>query len=471
MRKIIALYFILFLLAFVYTAQHALVGLDEVMLLDPCLNFMQGSYSSKLWYAQGAENHFMAYLPALSALRIPFLYLLPNTLFFHRLPLVLLGIICAWLVYKITVAKFKQSALTFLTILLFINDKGIWDATLSGRSEMIQVFLILLFFFFSTKNATVFYNILKGLTVGALFLTHPPAWSIAVLLSIILYRTNTIRGFYIALLAMVSPLLIFLITIHFDILALAKQLFLDGSLYSSKHTFLYRISHFYERFLPYPYLYQPWVVLLILACVYFLLNTKISKQPMVQQIGWVFLLYLTFLLLVSENLYRYNPPLLVVAYLLFPYVLQSLQDRFGFTIKRPIIMAVVCLISIPYAVRAVSILKKTKNNNTAILIDQFKHSSVFKETENSLIIGEPVGYYLAMNLPSTAYSTHYTILKFDSLYYKKVYFLTYQNLPSDRFSLVIDNPEKISGGTYNALKLYEVINPSFSIMDKQRRLQ
>ncbi len=462
MKKFTVIYVALFFCAFVYMAKHGVVGLDEIMLLDPGINFTHGNYSSKLWVAAGTELHFMAYLPAITVFRLPFLYLLPNNILYHRLPFVLVFILCTWLIYKITKARFKNTNLPLLTVLLFINDKGLWDATLSGRSEILQVLLILLYFFFELKNQNIFSTIIKGFIVGCLLLTHPPAWIIAITLLFFLYKKKNVRLNILATISVIFPLFLFLFSIHFKIHELASQLFMDGSLLSSQHSLYYRLTHFYSRGLPYPYLYQPWVILLFFLSLYFSASPAIFKERLIKKIVLLFVVYLIFLIFTAENYYRYNVPLLTCMYLMFPYIIKHLKEKNRFVSKPYLTGLMIFFISIPFVFRLAQVVRNREYNETETLVNQFKNDPIINQSVSTLLVGEPVGYYLALNTPLTTFSTTYSIAKFSLEKYSKVYYLSCKALPPRDFRLIQEyHSTAIEDGTYKGLKWYEAIKPSF----------
>ncbi len=456
MRKYTLAYCLLFFAALTWTAKHCIPALDEVMLLDPCVNFLHGNYGSKLWYAAGTEEHFMAYLPASSVFRIPFLLIFPIGTFYYKLPFILLFAVCAWLLYKIIRSKFENETLAWLTVFLFINDKGLWDSTFSGRSELLQVCFILLFFYIEIKNHSVTTGILKGLIIGCLVLTHPPAWIIALILTFFLYRKSHVKVFIISIGFVLLPILIYLFTINFKISELFSQLFMEGTLARANETFLHRLIHSYERMLPYPYLFQPWVPLLFLACLFFILSFKVHKETFVRRIGIVFFAYSFFLVFFSDNYYRYNPPLLACMYLLLPFVIEYLRIRYSLKqITNKLLVLTIIIITMPFVARCYNIYLTRNSTNTEVLIQDFRETKLGNE-QTKLIVGEPIGYYMAASVEKAEYATIYTMHKFNLNNYDRVFFLTYDNLDEKKYQLQKEfQPGEIKSGTFKGLKIYE----------------
>jgi hypothetical protein len=462
MRKITLVYFLLFIFGFLYMALHSIVGLDEVMLLDPCRNFLHGNYTSRLWYASGTENNFMAYLPATSYLRLFFLMFLPDSILFHRLPFIFVFFLSAWLIYKITKARFHDNYIILLTVLFFINDKGLWDAALSGRSEILQILFILLYFFLDLKSVSVFISIMKGLVIGCLFLTHPPAWIIVVVLLLSLYRKGIARNLVLSVVAFALPVFIFLLLINFNIRDLFSQLFMDGQLASATHGFFYRLTHFHSRFLPYPYLSQPWVIILFAGCLVYIFNLRIFKEKYVVKISIVFITYLAFLIFFTDNYYRYNPPLLVCMYLLLPFMMKLLLEKYNLKITKATAIIIVIVISLPFAARCIKTYRLRNMNDSGILVNQFAPAmNTDAHSGRALVIGEPVGYYLALAMHETDYSTIYTTHKFNFKNYRSIYYLTYHDLSEPNYKLIKEfTPPEIEDGTYKGLKVYELVEDS-----------
>ncbi len=456
MRKLIPAYFIIFILGFIYLSFYALVSLDEVMLLDPCRNLLQGNYISKLWYAQGTENHFMAYLPANSFFRLIFLPFLPDTLFFHRLPFILAFGFASWLIYKITRFGGHDPIIGLLTVILFVNDKGLWDTTLSGRSEILEVLFILIYFYPIKHEKIFLHSAVKGLAVAGLFLCHPPVWIIVLILMALLYRDKSRRSFLISSIAFLLPILLYLILIHFDIRELSSQLFNNGNLLRPTEDFLFRLQHFYSRFLPYPYIYQPWVILLLLASIGYIVNFRTYREKLVFQLGIVLIAYFLTLVFISGNYYRYNPPLLLCIYLLFPYIMKYFREKYNIKIKKGLAVIVVLIVTIPFAARVIKTFEHQNATNTSLLIQQFKSLVEDKPVaQYSLIIGEPIGYYFASACSGVDYSTPFSLNKFDLKDYQNIYLLSYDKKAMPGYKLIDElMPGEIEDGTYRGLKLF-----------------
>lgn len=467
MRKYVITYFIVFALGLLYLAIHSIVTLDEVMLLDPCLNFLKGHYSSKLWYAPGSELFFMSYLPANFLFRISFLYIFPHHLFFYRLPYILLFIGSGILLYSIVQKKYQQALLSVITAIFFLNDKGLWDASLSGRTEIIQVFLIMSYFYMELKDSAILTPTIKGLIIGLLLLTHPPAWIIGAVFIWFAIDLKNFRNTILNWLPVIVIVLLFLVSIHFNIKEFVSQLFMEGSLSSPSHSFWYRLVHFHERFLPYPYLMEPWVLLILTLCIYFWLNIGIVKSNWEQKVGIVFFSYLIFLILTSENYSRYNPPLLVCAYLFLPFIIKFIQVSLKPSVPNYIYQIVILLVTIPFLLRVSRAYANKETNNSNIVVVQFLNSMHHQSNESILIIGEPVGYFVAQSAPGIDYTTPFTTHKFKDRTYDRQILLSYQVYSSDEYQLIskIDSLNNESG-TYQGLKCYERINTSVSAPGK-----
>lgn len=448
-------------------AMHSIVTLDEVMLLDPCLNYLEGHYSSKLWYAPGSELYFMSYLPANFLFRILFLYLLPHQLFFYRLPYILLLIGSGCLIYSIIQKKYQQTLLSLISAIFLLNDKGLWDASLSGRTEIIQVFLILSYFYLELKNSVVITAILKGFVIGLLLITHPPAWIIVAAFIWFSIDLKNLKSTVLTMIPVIITVLLFLVSIRFNTKEFIAQLFMEGSLASPSHTFWHRIIHFGDRFLPYPYLMQPWVIIIILAGTYFWVNTKFVKSKWEQRIGIVFFSYLFFLIFTSENYSRYNPPLLVCVYLFLPFVLKTVQEKLRRSIPIQIYSMIILLVTIPFVLRVSRAYSNKETNNTSIVVGQFLKAINHTSNESILIIGEPVGYFIAEAATGIDYTTPFTTYKFNDNTYQRQFLISYQVYPTNEYQLIsiIDTLNNESG-TYQGLKCYERINTSVSVLDK-----
>lgn len=467
MRKYIILYFIVFACGLLYLAIHSVVTLDEVMLLDPCLNFLSGHYNSKIWYAPGSELVFMSYLPANFLFRILFLYLFPHQLFFYRLPYILLFMGSGILLYSIVQKRYHQPLLSVITAIFFLNDKGLWDASLSGRTETIQVFLILSYFYLELKNSGVIIPILKGFVIGLLFLTHPPAWIVATVFMWYAIDLKQTRRMLLTLLPVVLIIILFILSIHFNIKEFAAQLFLEGSLSSPAHSFGYRFIHFGDRFLPYPYLMQPWVLLILVASAYFWLNISVVKSKWEQSVGIVFFSYLIFLLITSENYSRYNPPLLVCTYLFLPFIINYIQVRLKRGIPKYLYLIVILLVSIPFMLRVSRAYSNRDSNDAKQVVVQFLEAIHHQSNESILIIGEPIGYFVAKTEPGLDYTTPFTTHKFKDREYDRQILISYQEYTSNAYHLIskieILNTES---GTYQGLNCYERISTSVLVPDK-----
>lgn len=119
-------------------AQLPIVWTDEIQHLDPVFNYLKNHhFSSKIWPNPGAEKHFLSYPPLITNLHLLFLSILPNTVFFIRLPFFLASVLSFVLLYRFLIQNNPGSSTSglWLIVLLFALDKSVFEITRSMRIE------------------------------------------------------------------------------------------------------------------------------------------------------------------------------------------------------------------------------------------------------------------------------------------------------------------------------------------------
>lgn len=111
--------------------------------------------------------------------------------------------------------------------------------------------------------------------------------------------------------------------------------------------------------------------------------------------------------------------------------------------------------------------KNHELNDSRLAITQLSRAIANQSKEQLLIIGEPIGYFIASENTGADYTPLYTKHKFNNRIYDREILLSYQVYPETQYKLLskVDSLNNESG-TYQGLKCYERINTSASAQDK-----
>lgn len=446
--------------------------LDETFGLDPAINLVRaGSYTSKIWAHPGTEQVFLAYLPFIQLYNAAFLLILPAEIFWVRLPYILafvVALIFLWKIFR------KQQGLSLLTaivlMVLFMNDKGIYESLRSFRSEVLELMLMApaIYFFMQHKKP-----VLVAFLLSMVFLTHPSLWVFVGILMLYLFFRTDVKTKITTSIVFALPILAFLVYAGFDFAALKSQLIDHGGEHMAKGNLL--IDHFVTRYWPF-YKLQPWVLLLNLFitgyCVYIIYKEKSIKN---RPLEVAFLLTSAYWLFILAPLYRYNTPNILLMFVLLPQPLLLLKQRYynGLSSKAKFrLIAVGGVVLLPFAIlvefpflsrNAAAIVQREERNPDKAIEWLDKH---FDDRKKILLVENSIAHYYSLQHENVDFALVYSVYKYNFADYDEVYMVSVNELEGG--DLV--NEYKPQQGTlfgrslgsdivtYHGLKIYKIYN-------------
>lgn len=398
---------------------------DEVQNLAPSVYLHKTNYfASPLWPNPGAENHFFSYLPLSIIIHYPWLKLVGISVFKARLLYFIIGFISLIMLYVFMAQNLKAKALyaSFFT-LVFALDKCNFEIMRSMRSEVIEVFLILVLLFLLHNGKRTFNKYFyTGITLGLIAITHLKLWPVIPVVLIWLLR----KDFKLkTILLLVTPTLVFgLIWIaagNFDFKSLYEQLWLQGSKHSASHSFkdlLY--GNLIGRFNIY---FPEQVFMPLIHLCSLILIVKNYKKLSISQILYLVLFFSWFILLQPHH--RYLPVLNLLAIVICCSYAGKLTvslalQKWAFTL-------LILISSVPFLSRhLIAIVQHRERNPEAF--EQFLSQHI-PAGENTLITGNSLAFYYAAKNPGMDYMIDFYPQHYQFKTYKQVYYVTTDSLP------------------------------------------
>lgn len=407
--------------------------IDEVMFADAAKNLAQtGKYFSRLWEQPRTEEFLIGHLPLWQLLLAFWYKFFPTDIFWTRVPGILLYIgfgLLSWIYYKNSLSPAIAAVLTIAVI----GDKAIFEAARSVRMDILGAVL----FMAIAAGEKAKWNIyLRALFCGLLSLVHPNFWPASAILFIALFLEN--KNQWKLWIPCLAPILLYFIWIFPWLHLIEPQLVSNGSdhlninsdiLQKVSDYFYLRYFRWYEiqQILPLLYLYT-----LVVGIILFW-GVKASRK-------WTIILWTQtlFLILVMGNFPRYNLPVVLSVWILFPWILLKIPGFSGGKKLKAIFLF--CLIGFslyPLASRTIiSIYQKEERNPEPVLK---WIGNTLTDNRKSLLIDEAIGYYLQKD--NIDFSLIHTKDKFKYADYPGgVFWLTYLTNVPDGMKLVSEYP-------------------------------
>jgi hypothetical protein len=457
----IGCYFVLLLINLIYIP---IAWVDEIMDLDPVVNFIEGKgYTSKLWPFSGSSSHFLANMPMRNAPYFIMGKLMGFDIFWIRFPHFIFAVLTAITAYKVFKKLEAPTLLSLFLVLFLLLDKGIYESIRSVRSEIFQLLLMLSCIYFLLKRRLQWLTMLFS---ALLYLTHPASWvlSIGIAVAGLLQTKRTKGALTVNALLYILPLMLWLHMIDYNIQGVIDQMIAAGKQHSNiDSSILTKLKqHFWDRYTGYIKI-QPWVYLfMIIAHIMAMLSVirwiKGGASPTI--ITTLFILHSAYWFWVLSAQGRYNPSIIVLSMLVN---LEQIPKLIGCFKPKPILLwACIVLQSITFlAINSIGIIEQKERN--PYKVQEWLHKSVptTNLSNKTLVCGASIGAYWLYNYSPngvvycepnyphqfefTAYS-HLYVLWHDSIVGKKV---AQFSLPK---KLNIQHPSL----NYNGLALYKV---------------
>lgn len=422
------LYFIAFLLIYVILGLYNLDTLpvtwtDEVQNLAPAMHLNKtGQFAAPMWPNPGAEKTFFSYMPLSILIHYPWLKLVGISVFKARLLYFIVTVIMLILLYTILKKKYKLSA--FICVFfaaLFVFDKCNFEILRSMRSEILELFLLLLLVWkFEYLKNPLKDAMVIGLISSLLFLSHLKVWPILPIIALYSIKLKWEFKYYILsfLVFLILPIM-WLAYTGFDFHNLYQQMWVQGE----KHVAGTISEMFYGNFIGRFSIYFP--EQFILPClhliVFVVLIKKIKNWSIVE--AMYFTLWVAWLLLLQPH-HRYLPLLNLLGILILARSLQGLELKY-FKLKW-VSLLFLFIVSAPFFFRhGLAILQKRERNPEPFL--SFIGSNI-KGEGKTLLVGNSIGQYYAGTHKNTDYMIDFYPQHYQFSQYNQVYFITSDSL-------------------------------------------
>ena len=257
-------------------AELPIVWTDEVQHLDPVFNYFKNhSFSSKIWPNPGADKHFLSYPPLITNLHLLFVQVLPNTVFFIRLPFLLATISTFVLLYLFLIQnnRWTSSKGIWLIVLLFALDKSVFEISRSMRIEPWIWLITISGLNLIVKPQGPYRNIALSALAGLLLIAHLYMWPLALLwLSLALTskekgKTRWYQSKWSISLIFLLPVFITYFGLNANPIDVLHQLGYQSSKHTAEFHGLNQFSEFFwGKFWPY-YKEQPLTPILFLSII------------------------------------------------------------------------------------------------------------------------------------------------------------------------------------------------------------
>jgi hypothetical protein len=403
--------------------------IDEAMFADAARNLAQtGQYASRLWEQPQTEKFLLGHLPLWQLLLALWYKVFPTTIFWTRLPGLLLYAgfaVMAWFYFS----KLLNINTALVITLLCVGDKAIFEAARSVRMDILGAFLLM---FLATGLLRKWNALVLSLACGLLTLVHPNFWLATLILGIPIFLQSKSK-WQTGIIGLL-PIILYLIWIFPWRHLITVQLLANGGDHIRSDGNIIEIlqDYFFIRYFKWYEIQQilPILYIVTLFSAPFLFFREEKFRPVILLL-WAQTL---FLIIMTGNYPRYNLPVVISVWLLFPLILKRLPESFNLEkFKNSFIIISLSLALYPLISRtALAWYQKTERDPDRLLA--WLNTSL-PDNPQTLLIDEAIGYYLQR--PGTDFGFLHSIDKFDLCQYKGgIYRLTYQTLPSNQWKLM-----------------------------------
>ena len=432
-----------------------IVWIDEVQLADVGRNLSEtGRMFSKVWGLPGTETVFLAYPPFVIFYQAFWQFVLPNGVFWVRLPFLLAFPISLFFLHKILNKHYKLNpTITLLLLIFFSIDRGVYESLRSYRVEVLELALlsVALYYFLIGKK-----SVLVALLCSLLAICHLSLLPLALLLWLFNFVKNpSWKSIAIAIL----PPFFWLGINGFNIHELYNQMFALGSEHSANGNVFY--NHFIGRFFPY-YNAQPLVPVLFwlmhLWCIYSLWRKKNIQSAALEIL---FLTSSVYWLSILGPYYRYNTPLILLMLVILG---EALSRNTYLNISRKAWLPAIYLILplVAWGLRnGVALAERPQRDINKVY--QWLDSINNDKTKKLLIIGQPAAWYYSIRHENVEYTSIYAVRHFHFDSFARVFYIPdegreYAGTLSSTLEIApfVQLPEAFKGITYNGSKIYRI---------------
>jgi len=486
--KLIFLLFlgIYFFLGLINLQQLPVAWTDEVLNIDPAIQFhLHGQFISGLWPNPGSDLVFASYLPLGHWTHTIILYFLEFTVFNIRLPYLILHTATLGLLFNcLSVQKnISNTWIPLLLTVLFAFDKSVFEISRSMRVEVPIMFLFILYLNLSNKSKFLY---IRFFILGLLFMAHIYTWPIVIFWFIHECLKSSNSKKIILFITILSPSLLFLYQIGFNVTTLIEQLGMQTHEHRIVSTDLKHhplMNSLWYRFFPH-YREQPlmWLIYmgLLLTIPFILIKFKLYKR--IENIhfwGWALLTIMLFLF--ASPQYRYLPPWLLLSIV---YLVKIPQININIKIARLALLFIIFNGLISFGGRHIAALTQRPQRNPDAMLN-FIHKNIPQNKQRTLIWGESIGSYYCngyvknlnnsdkaktdvhlksekiMDYAIEIYPQHWKNKKYD-----QVFIITHDSKPD--LKLITEYKVKpwielpswaksfAKGGTYDGTKIYQI---------------
>lgn len=466
------------ILGLINLTQLPIAWTDEIQHLDPVFNYFKlGKYASKIWPNPNANNHFLSYPPLIGNLLISWLTLFPKTIFYARLPFLIIHLSTIFLLYQYLKKNFNLSqSIALILTCLFLFDKSVFEISRSGRVETLINFLLLLYF----SNLHKKESYLPIFALSLLALSHLYIWPL-VLIGIDRFISQKQYTNPLQITIFFIPILLTFALLQPNLIDLKSQLLFQTAKHQSSEL-LAIVNFFWLKFWPY-YIEQPIVPFLYILSVFLAIKQLYltpKKEKSSSIAAYFIILILSQAILLAPQM-RYHSVHMLFTVLILAKELQQIQfnknNRFTHRlfnllpkqkngVKTIVWVTGIGIYSAGYLTRHTIALIQYPERNPAIIQTLLeKH-----QPENQWVIfGEPIADYCIANNKNAQFG-----LEFYPEHWQfqpnKTYFLLHRTKPhAVPFLEVIDStasPQPLpkllkplgKAYTYHGLYLYKIKN-------------
>jgi len=350
-----------------------------------------------------------------------------------------------------------------------MNDKGIYDSLRNSRNEVLSLMLLApALYLFQQKKKTIGVVLL----LSALFFTHPSLWVMVGVLMVYIFFNRDIKNKVLVGLLFAIPILGFLVYANFDFELIQLQLIDHGKEHMAKSNLL--VGHFWDRYMPF-YKLQPWLPLLNLFitgyCVYAIIQQKSIKHLPVEV---MFLANSLYWLFVLAPFYRYNPPNILLLFILLPKPLLLLKHKYydhleakkrilAISLSSILLLPLATLVELPFISRNLAGIVQREERDphkaTAWL------DTHFDKNKKILLVDNSLAHYYALQQENIDFTITYSVYKYRFEEYDEVYLVSTN--PSQAKKAVLVDEYNLEQATffgyaftgvvtYNGLKIYKI---------------
>lgn len=394
--------------------------IDEVMFADVARNLAEtGSFSSNLWDLPQANQFLLGHMPLWQLLLAVWYKIFPTTLFYTRLPGLLLYAgfgLFSWFYFRKHLGPEAAGILT----LLCIGDKALFEAARSVRMDMLGAFILMAI---ATGEQLKWNRYVLSLLCGLLALVHPNFWFAAIILWVYLFIENKkdLKLFIPVSIPMIAYLMWIFPWMH---LIEPQLLSHTGEHLQSESSWPNRVYDFFILRFGRWYEVQFYTPLLYAASLLAGLVLYPGVKPLRK---WVILIWIQtiFLIAIAGPYPRYNLPVIVMVWIMLPWLLLKVPGMSGGK-KIPVWLTtfVVLLSFYPFLSRGVVAAYQQEERDSDRVLHWIRNE--MPANQKSLLVDEAIGYYVQQELVDFALIHTKDQFTFSG-YPGGVYWLTYSD--------------------------------------------